>query len=96
MTEKDTINKVIGALESCKFGTDPCVHNECPYFLLADYGMCIHDLHKEASRLISSLVAFKEYFSDLYGTGLKVAGWHLNGALEPFDSFYESAENEER
>ena len=43
---------------------------------------------------IKALVAFKEYFSDLYGHGLEVANWHENGALEPFDNFYESAEEE--
>lgn len=37
------------------------------------------------------LVAFKEYFKDLYGQGLEVANWHQNGELEPFDNFYESA-----
>lgn len=37
------------------------------------------------------LRAFKQYFDDLYGTYLYVDGWHENGALEPFDNFYESA-----
>jgi hypothetical protein len=27
----------------------------------------------------------------MYGKGLDIANWHLNGALEPFDNFYESA-----
>ena len=35
--------------------------------------------------------AFKSYFNELYGKGLDVANWLLNGALEPFDNFYESA-----
>ena len=35
--------------------------------------------------------AFKSYFDKLYGKGLDVANWHLNGALESFDNFYESA-----
>ena len=35
--------------------------------------------------------AFKSYFDELYGKGLDVANWRLNGALEPFDNFYESA-----
>ena len=38
-----------------------------------------------------NLKRFKEYFDELYGKGLYVAGWHMNGNLEPFDSFYESA-----
>lgn len=37
------------------------------------------------------LQRFKDYFDDLYNTGLEVANWHLNGSLEPFDSFYDSA-----
>ena len=36
-------------------------------------------------------VKFKEYFDELYGTGLEVANWHLNGDLISFDSFYEAA-----
>lgn len=43
---------------------------------------------------IKALLAFKDYFSDLYGHGLEVANWHENGALEPFDNFYDSAEEE--
>ena len=34
---------------------------------------------------------FKEYFDELYGKGLEVYGWHLNGDPEPFDNFYEGA-----
>ena len=30
---------------------------------------------------------FKEYFGDLYGKGLEVYGWHLNGEPKPFDDF---------
>jgi hypothetical protein len=38
------------------------------------------------------LQAFYNYFSELYGKGLEVANWHLNGDLEPFDEFFVSAE----
>lgn len=34
-------------------------------------------------------VGLKKYFDKLYGTGLEIANWHLNGDLEPFDNFYE-------
>ena len=34
---------------------------------------------------------FKEYFDELYGTGLEVANWHENGSAEPFDNFYDAA-----
>lgn len=36
-------------------------------------------------------INFKKYFDELYETGLEVANWHLNGDLESFDNFYESA-----
>ena len=32
----------------------------------------------------------KEYFDDLYGKGLEVEIWHMNGETIPFDDFYES------
>jgi hypothetical protein len=35
---------------------------------------------------------FYDYMCDLYGKGLEVANWHLNGDLEPFDNFFESAD----
>ena len=43
---------------------------------------------------IRALSAFKDYFSDLYGQGLEIAKWHLNGDTEPFDSFYDAALDE--
>lgn len=43
------------------------------------------------TREITALRAFKNYFDGLYGKGLEVANFHLNGELEPFDNFYESA-----
>ena len=45
-------------------------------------------------REIKALVAFKEYFSDLYGHGLAISNYHENGALEDFDNFYDAAEEE--
>ena len=38
-----------------------------------------------------ALRQFRECFDGLYGTGLDVANWHMNGDFEPFDTFYESA-----
>lgn len=43
---------------------------------------------------IQQLKGFYNYFSELYGKGLEVANWHLNGELEPFDEFFNSAEEE--
>lgn len=48
----------------------------------------------EAIEEIKSLRKFKECFDELYGQGLEVANWHLNGILESFDSFYEEAVRE--
>lgn len=45
----------------------------------------------DASDALKKYFAFTKYWSDLYGTGLQVSGWHLNGALEDFDNFYDSA-----
>lgn len=44
-----------------------------------------------ATNELEKLRKFKEYFDELYGTGLEVKNWHLNGDIEPFDNFYESA-----
>ena len=33
-------------------------------------------------------------FDELYGKGLDVENWHLNGELEPFDNFYDAALDE--
>ncbi len=49
---------------------------------------------EDAIALLKSLSAFKEYFDGLYGQGLDVANYHLNGATEPFDNFYDSAMEE--
>ena len=37
------------------------------------------------------LEKFKEYFDDLYGKGLEVYGWHMNGEAKSFDDFYKDA-----
>ena len=51
---------------------------------------CICDIMQDLDEL-DKLRKFKEYFDELYGIGLEVKNWHLNGATEPFDSLYESA-----
>lgn len=50
----------------------------------------IETIEKENKKL----KAFYDYWSDLYGQGLEIANWHLNGDLEPFDDFFDSAEDE--
>lgn len=49
------------------------------------------DLMTRQKAKIERLEKFKSYFDKLYGDGLEVANWHMNGDLEPFDNFYESA-----
>lgn len=44
-----------------------------------------------ASETIKKFVHFYIYWTELYGKGLEVANWHLNGDTESFDNFYESA-----
>lgn len=39
----------------------------------------------------SKYKSFFDYFSGLYGQGLEVANWHLNGELESFDNFFDSS-----
>lgn len=41
-----------------------------------------------------ALKAYKDYFADCYGQGYEVANYHLNGDLEPLDTFLDSAEAE--
>lgn len=36
---------------------------------------------------------FYEYFMELYGDGLEILNWHLNGETEPLDSFIDSAQS---
>lgn len=55
---------------------------------------CVKTLAKDALALLKALTAFKRYFDGLYGQGLEVANWHMNGATEPFDGFYDSAMEE--
>lgn len=84
--------KLIKALKCCN-GEHTC--SECPYF-----GNCYDGKVTEGALILveelieenKRLKAFKEYFDGLYERGLEVANWHLNGALEPFDNFYESAQ----
>ncbi len=57
----------------------------------------VEHLQSENTRLkaeVNQYKEFKNYFDSLYGQGLEVANWHLNGSLEPFDNFFDSAVDE--
>lgn len=56
-----------------------------------DIDMRDKEIIKDLENKVKKLKAFKSYFDKLYGQGLLIANWHLNGDLEPFDNFYESA-----
>lgn len=43
---------------------------------------------------LARLRAFHDYFASMYGQGLKIVGWHLNGNLESFDNFFDTAEEQ--
>lgn len=47
---------------------------------------------EELQGRIEHLQGFYDYMTELYGTGLEVANWHLNGDLESFDTFFDSAD----
>lgn len=98
--------KVIDGLGRCASvpdrGYNAC--EECPYNntpMDNGYASCRSALMRDAKTAIAKTASssnelrrfkrFKEYFDDLYGEGLEVANWHLNGDTEPFDNFYDSA-----
>ena len=94
MSDQDKLEKVIKGLECCtrypnEYGD--CLGGDCPYGPRID---CHKELTRDALALLKSLSAFKEYFDGLYGEGLGVANYHLNGTTEPFDNFYDSAMEE--
>lgn len=51
----------------------------------------INSLINKTAPTYDELYSFYNYFKDLYGQGLEIAHWHLNGDLEPFDNFFEDA-----
>lgn len=92
-----TDNDIIKALGCCGSETTIMTCGDCPlldvgkpdcHFLNAKKAL---DLVNRQKAEIERLQAFKSYFDELYGKGLEVANWYLNGNTEPFDNFYESA-----
>ena len=91
------LEKVISGLACCTQNvrgqnTRPC--DGCPYDVDGKAIACNTQLMADALALLKAFSAFKAYFDDLYGEGLEVANWHMNGTTEPFDSFYDSAMEE--
>ena len=71
----------LGAIEQFRFERDIAIEQ------LRELGLELGIKTYEVQQAIN----FKKYFDELYGEGLEVANWHLNGDLEPFDNFYENA-----
>ena len=89
------LQQIIEGLNCFKTNQHPCA--TCPWNphpgMAWPYG-CIKgqsDVIEAAQELLKDLAGFKAYFDGLYGQGLEVANWHMNGTTEPFDNFYESA-----
>lgn len=88
-----SLENVIAALEACSF-IDPPDCSKC-YLDGPGFGFACRDrLMYDALATLKSLSAFKSYFDSLYGEGLEVANYHMNGDTEPFDNFYDSAMEE--
>lgn len=77
-----TIDLPLCDLKKCKYNFDHNCINK------VEYKRCNYQIQKEE---LEKLQKFKEYFDELYGQGYEIANWHMNGDLEPFDNFYESA-----
>jgi len=92
------VNEVIewlGCLVTKQHKCKGCPYNPRPG-MTWPYG-CIKgqaDIVEEARTLLEKLGGFKTYFDHLYGQGLEIANWHMNGDTEPFDNFYEAASEE--
>ena len=88
MTREETIERLERLKRSCQ--DLAAGMPEEPGWTL--HGMAL-DMAITALRPVSREQAenFKEYFDDLYGKGLEVYGWHMNGEAKSFDDFYEDA-----
>lgn len=43
--------------------------------------------------IITKAIAYKSFFDNLYGKGIMLVNWRMDGDLEPLDSLIESAEH---
>lgn len=93
MTNQNNISldNVLKALECCSSSEEGACDN-CPYWGIES--LCSQFVLEYVIESLKALSGFKEYFDNLYGEGLEVANFHMNGNLEPFDNFYNSAMEE--
>jgi len=66
--------------------TEPNVKKHLAMAFIRDVGWLL-----ERAESAESLEEFKQYFLGLKGQNLMVTGWHLNGELEPIETFIEDA-----
>lgn len=88
---KEEYEQLLERIEECYY------NNDTSYSALKGFKKDVENIHSlvkeyfELAQENKRLQRFKDYFDDLHNTGLEVANWHLNGDLEPFDNFYDSA-----
>lgn len=69
------------------FATDEAGHTEtCPWGSEERNSERLQAIVQEQNRRLT------EIHSELYGHGLEVLGWHLNGDTEPLDSWFDDNE----
>ena len=77
---------------------DICSHevncNECEQWIFIAEKLAAYEDTGLTPEQVVGLINFKKYWDSLYGQGLEIANWHLNGTTEPFDNFFDSAESE--
>lgn len=56
------------------------------------YGALAADIKHLSEQLNEANRRLEEITSELYGKGLDVVGWHLNGDLEPLDTWFDDNE----
>lgn len=86
---EETIQDTDTYWESCSEALQKELDEQKEVFLLAL--AALHGPTREMGDEFGKYKKFKEYFDDLYGKGLEVENWHMNGETIPFDDFYESA-----
>ena len=68
-----------------EWGTGPMCHNP-------EHTDICNDLLRAADEIERLQAIVKEIWSELYGHGFDVLGWHRNGNTEPLDSWFEQNE----
>lgn len=84
------LNKLLQSMNISFKPSESVLKEKQDFDLSQRYQKYIEDLEKENK----GLKRFYDYWSELYGKGLEIAYWHMNGDLEPFDSFFDNAEEE--